>query len=432
MIDIGFVRANPDLVIERSSLKGETVDIPKLLEFDAKRRDLQAQIDALRRQRNELASAQAGQKPAPEIQTKGQQLKGDLAKKEAELKEVDSEYLKLLRAVPNMPLDDVPAGKSEAENVVAKTVGTPPDFDFAPLAHQVIGERLDIIDKERAAKISGSRFAYIKGDLARLQFALINFVINSLSSREFIAQIIKDNALDLPDKPFIPILPPALLKTEPYEASARLNAEELTYKIEQDDLWLNASAEHTLCTMFMNEVLSEEELPLRFIGYSTSFRREAGSYGKDVEGIIRMHQFDKLEMEVFSNASSGLQEHKLLIAIQEYLVSSLGLPYQLIRKCTADIGKPNATGTDINTWFPSQKTYRETHTADYMTDYQARDLKIRTKKADGRSELVHTNDATALALGRIMAAIIENYQEKDGHFKVPSILVPLMGGQSRI
>jgi seryl-tRNA synthetase len=223
-----------------------------------------------------------------------------------------------------------------------------------------------------------------------------------------------------------------MLRTEPYVASARLNAEEVTYKIEQDDLWLNASAEHTLCTMYWNEVLPEEMLPIRYIGYSTSFRREAGTYGKDMEGIMRLHQFDKLEMEVFSNAETGLSEHLLLIAIQEYLVQQLNLPYQVLQKCTADIGKPNARGVDIEIWLPGQGQYRETHTADYMTDYQSRDLKIRAKFKDDKTQLVHTNDATAFALGRIMVAILENYQTADGHVNIPEVLLPYMNGKVQI
>ncbi|HSX45606.1 MAG TPA: aminoacyl--tRNA ligase-related protein, partial [Candidatus Saccharimonadia bacterium] len=226
--------------------------------------------------------------------------------------------------------------------------------------------------------------------------------------------------------PFTPILPPAVLRTEPYAASARLNAEEVTYQLAQDDLWLNASAEHTLCTMYWNEVLPENVLPIRYIGYSTSFRREAGTYGKDTDGIFRMHQFDKLEMEVFSTPETGPQEHLLLIAIQEYLVQQLGLPYQVLQKSTFDIGKPNARGVDIEVWLPGQGKYRETHTADFMTDYQARDLKIRVKRNDGKIELVHTNDATAFALGRIMIAILENYQTADGNVNIPEVLKPFM------
>jgi seryl-tRNA synthetase len=371
-------------------------------------------------------------KPDEADQALGRELKAELGKLEPRIKETDEHFRELLKNVPNMPLEDVPVGLSEDENVVAKTVGIPREFEFKPKAHQEIGEKLGLIDKTRAAKISGSRFVYLKGDLVRLQLALMNFVMSQLTDTELIGKLISENSLDVPTRVFTPVLPPALIKTEPYQASSRLNAEETTYKLVQDDLWLNASAEHSLCTMYWDEVIAEVDLPIRYIGYSTSFRREAGSYGKDVEGIFRMHQFDKLEMEVFSTAETGLEEHKLLVAIQEHLVRSLNLPYQLIQKCTFDIGKPNAGGVDINTWFPAQANFRETHTADYMTDYQARDLSIRVKRSDGSLELVHTNDATAFAMGRILAAIIENYQDESGHIEVPAALVQYMGGQTRI
>ncbi|MCL4358062.1 serine--tRNA ligase [Patescibacteria group bacterium] len=428
MLDINFIRNNQEIVAQKAAQKGYPVDIGALVKLDNDRRLLQAQINKLRQERNLTASQ--GQHGDNE-QSKGRAIKEKLSKLEAELKNLDPQYLQMLRSVPNLPLEDVPIGTSEAENIVVKTVGEPPRFNFKPLSHAQIGEALGLIDKERAAKVAGSRFVYLKGNLVKLQFALINFVLSELTSAELISRLIKDNGLNLKPTPFIPVLTPALLKTAPYEASARLNAEEMTYKIEQDDLWLNASAEHTLCTMHMNEVVPADLLPLRYIGYSTSFRREAGSYGKDMEGIFRLHQFDKLEMEVLSDATSGLAEHQLLIVIEEHLLSSLGLSYQVVNKCSADIGKPNAHGVDINTWFPSQNNYRETHTADYMTDYQARDLKIRTKD-NGDMRFVHTNDATAFALGRIMAALVENYQDEDGHFAIPEVLWPFMAGITHI
>ena len=240
-----------------------------------------------------------------------------------------------------------------------------------------------------------------------------------------------ENHLNVSAKPFTPVLPPAMLRTEPYVASARLNAEEVTYKLADDDLWLNASAEHTLCTMYWNEILPEDMLPFA-MSATVRASPEAGTYGKDTEGILRMHQFDKLEMEVFSTPETGLDEHLLQVAIQEYLVQQLDLPYQVLQKCTFDIGKPDARGIDIETWFPGQGKYRETHTADFMTDYQARDLKIRTRRSGGKIELVHTNDATAFALGRIMAAIMENNQTADGHFVIPEVLREFMGGQTEI
>ena len=191
---------------------------------------------------------------------------------------------------------------------------------------------------------------------------------------------------------------------------------------------MNASAEHSLCNMYQDEILPNNELPIRYLGYATSYRREAGTYGKDTEGIIRLHQFDKLEMEVFSTPETGLDEHRLLVAIEEYFVSQLGLPYQLLEKCTADIGKPNAKGMDIEVWFPGQGKYRETHSADYMTDYQARSLMTRYRKEDNSVEFVHTNDATVFAFSRILAAIMENNQTKEGKISVPQILRQYLGG----
>ncbi len=428
MLDIQYIRDNPELVQQKSLEKGyKNVSVAELLELDAERRTRLTQIEELRARRNVLTAELKGQKPSEEQLTTGKQLKEELSQREAEIEHIETKYQEQLKAVPNMPLEGVPVGASEEENVVAKTVLDATKFDFEPKNHWEILEPRDMLDKERASKISGSRFAYLKGDLVRMQFAIIQYVLTTLGDEDIIRKLVEDNQLHISTKPFTPVLPPAMLRTEPYRASARLNAEEVTYKIEQDDLWLNASAEHTLCTMYWDEILPAEMLPIRYIGYSTSFRREAGTYGKDTEGIIRMHQFDKLEMEVFSSAATGPDEHKLLVAVQEYLVLQLGLPYRLLQKCTFDIGKPNASGVDVEVWFPGQGKYRETHTADYMTDYQARDLKIRTRNRAGGTELVHTNDATAFALGRIMAAIVENYQLADGSVRVPEVLRAYLG-----
>jgi seryl-tRNA synthetase len=434
MIDIQFIRDNADLVAEKAVQKGYPVDIPALLALDESRRAGLQAIELLRTQRNENAAKMKNGRPSPELITEGKRLKAALAERETAFETVDTEYQRQLRAVPNMPLASVPVGATEDENIVARTIGEPTVFDFTPLHDYQLGgeDALDLIDKERAAKIAGSRFTYLKGGLVRMQFALVQFVMDSLGNEQLLQQLIDEHGLAISAKPFTPVIPPAMLRTEPYVASARLNAEEVTYKIEQDDLWLNASAEHTLCTMYWNEILPEEMLPIRYIGYSTSFRREAGTYGKDMEGIFRLHQFDKLEMEVLSTGDTGLEEHKLLVALQEYLVTQVGLPYRVLNKCTADIGKPNASGFDIDCWFPGQQAYRETHTADYMTDYQARDLKIRTRRSDGSIEFVHTNDATAFALSRILKAIMENNQTVDGHIVVPEVLRPYMGGLSLI
>jgi len=431
MLDIQFIRDNKDQVLEKSKQKNVNVDIERLLNLDDQRRQLLIKVDDLREQRNKL-TANITSKPSQEDIKKGTKLKTEISEIDEKLSQIDSEYLAILKKVPNMPMDDVPVGATEDENVVTSNWGDIRNFDFTPKTHWELGEERDLIDKERATKISGSRFTYLKGDLAKLQFALINFTINILGDERVIEEIIRSNNLNLVAKPFTFVLPPMMMRTDAYEATGRLKAEEVTYKLADDDLWLIASAEHSMVSMYMNEILSENDLPIRYIAYSTSFRREAGTYGKDTNGLLRMHHFDKLEMEVFSNSESSLEEHKLLIAIQEYLTRELKLPYRVVLKCTADIGDANARGVDIETWMPGQNAYRETHSADYMTDYQARDLKTRLRHQNGTIELVHTNDATAFALGRTLAAIIENYQTQDGHIIVPDRLRPYMGGKEEI
>lgn len=435
MLDIQFIRDNPEIVKTKSAQKGYKTNIDGLLLADREYRAALTDLESVRAKRNELSAQMKGAKPSAEQLGQGKALKADIANLEQKILPLEARYNELLKAVPNIPLDFVPVGATEDENVVAKKIGEPQAFDFTPKNHWEILEPRDMLDKVRAAKIAGSRFGYLKGDLVRLQFAIVQFVMSTLTDEKIIQKLIDDNDITdvngqkLSAKPFTPVLPPAMLRTEPYVASARLNAEDVTYKIEQDDLWLNASAEHTLCTMYWNEILPEEQLPIRYLGYSTSFRREAGTYGKDTEGMLRWHQFDKLEMEVFSTAETGLAEHKLLCAVQEYLMQQLGVPYQILQKCTADIGKPNAAGVDVEAWFPGQDAYRETHTADYMTDYQTRDLKIRVRRASGDMELVHTNDATAFAMTRILAAVVENYQTAEGKVLIPEVLRPFMGGQ---
>ncbi len=432
MLDIQFIRDNAELVQEKSIQKGYKVDVQALLKLDIERRELLARLEALRAERNHLSHALKAGNPTEEQINKGRDIKEQVVGAEALLAPISDSFSSLLKQVPNIYLDGVPVGVSEDENVVVRVEGEPHNFDYEVKPHWELLNASDMMDKERAAKISGSRFVYLKGELVKMQFALIQFVMDVLTNQEILNKIIKENGLDISSKPFVPILPPSLLRTGPYIASARLDAEEVTYRLADDDLWLNASAEHTLCTMYMDEVLPEDQLPIRYIGYSTSFRREAGTYGKDTEGIIRLHQFDKLEMEVFSTSETGLDEHKFLVAIQEYLLKQLKISYQYIQKCTADIGKPNATGIDLNSWFPGQNKYIETHTADYMTDYQARDLATRVKRKNGKMELVHTNDATAFAMSRILAAIVENYQDKDGSIRVPEVLRQYMGGREKI
>lgn len=430
MLDIRFIRDNAQAVQLNAVNKGYEVDINKLLELDTKRRELLNQSDQLRAKRNENVAQVKGEKPSAESIAAGQEIKKQLVELEASLKIADDEFTTLLKKVPNMYMPDVPVGVSEDENVIAKTVGDKPEFDFEPRSHADIATDRGWLDKARAAKVAGSRFAYIKGDLVKLQFALIQFIIDKLTDQEFIDSVIAENNLSVSNKVFVPVLPPLMLRTELYDAMDRLEPRDDRYKIEGDDLWLQGSAEHVLGSMHSDEIFDETDLPVRYIGYATSFRREAGTYGKDMDGLFRMHQFDKLEMESLGLPEAGSDEHLFLIAIQEKIMQLLGIPYQVILKCTADIGKPNARGVDINAWMPGQGQYRETHTADYMTDYQARRLKTRVRRQAGNIELIHTNDATALPLSRGPIAIIENNQTADGKVKIPEVLQPYMHGRT--
>lgn len=430
MLDIQFIRENRDQVKEKSRQKGYDVDVDALLRADEERRRLLTEAEAVRAERNNLADQLKQGNPSPEQIEQGKQLKAKLAELEKQLEPVEADYIALLKKVPNMPLDYVPVGATEEENVVAKTVGEPPKFDFEPKNHWELAQARDWIDKERAVKVAGARFAYVKGDLVRLHFALVQFGLSVLTNEDILKKIITDNGLNVPSKPFVPVMPPAVARTEVYDATGRLNKEEQTYKLADDDLWLNASAEHVMAPMYLGEVLDEAQLPIRLLGYTTAFRREAGTYGKDMEGIFRLHQFDKLEMESFTTAEAGLEEHKFMVAIQEYLMQQLGVPYRVLQKCTADIGGPNAAGVDIDSWLPGQGKYRETHTADYITDYQARRMHTRVRRGSG-VELVHTNDATVFSQ-RPLIAIIENNQTADGRIMIPEILRPFMGGQAEI
>jgi len=434
MLDIQFIRDNPELVKQKTKQKGYDIDINKLLDFDGQRRLLVGKTESLRQKRNEIASQSKSGKPDQAQIDEGKLLKTELAKCESDLKEIDTQWLDLLKQVPNMPLGDVPIGESEEQNVVSKEWGEKPKFDFEPKNHWEIAESRGLIDKDRAAKVTGSRFAYIKGGLVQLQFAIIQYVLDTLTNEKIISTIIEQNKLNIKPVVFIPILPPVMIREEIYDQMDRLEPRDDRYHIDgqDDNLWLIGSAEHTLGSMYANEVLSESDLPLRYIGYSTSFRQEAGTYGKDSEGIIRMHQFDKLEMEIFSTPDTGLDEHLFMIAIQEYMMQDLGLPYHVLMKCTADIGKPNARGVDLEAWLPGQNKYRETHTADYMTDYQSRRLHSRFRPQNGQVELLYTNDATAFALSRTMVAIIENYQLEDGQIRIPTKLQAYLGGKEII
>ena len=431
MLDINYIRDNRQKVEDAIKNKGYTIDLDEILQLDDTRKELSQKTDVLRQERNQISSQMKNGKPDQALISRGKEIKQEISSLEEKLSSVESDFLAKLKTVPNVPCDDVPVGLSEDENEVAEVCGEPTKFNFEPKNHYEIGQYRGWIDKERASKVTGARFAYIKGEMVSLQMAIVNFVMNSLTDEGVIKEICEKNHLDhISTKPFTTVLPPLMLRTEMYDAMDRLEPRDDRYKIEGEELWLQGSAEHVLGSMHAGEIFAEKDLPVRYLGYATSFRQEAGTYGKDMEGIIRMHQFDKLEMESFSTKETSREEHELFVAIQRWLIEQLRLPYRVIRKCTFDIGKPDARGIDMEVWLPGQNKYRETHTADYMTDYQSRRLNTRVRRDEtGEVELVHTNDATAFALGRIMIAVIENYQNEDMTIRVPEVLRKYLNGK---
>lgn len=430
MLDIQYIRDNKEGVEENARKKKVEVDVTKLLQFDDERRALLTkyeELNSLKNDVNDLIAKASSEEERAEIIQKGKEIKSHIDEVSPKLQEKELEYQSLLKQIPNIASPDTPEGKDDSENVTLHENGVKPEFGFMPRAHEHIGKLLDALDSETAAKVTGSRFTYLKGDLVRLQFGLIQFVLETVTDCDTLQAIAEKNNLHVAATPFIPVLPPVFVRPEVLDKMDRLEPKEDRYFLPEDNLYLTGSAEHALGPMHADEILEEATLPIRYIGYGTAFRREAGTYGKDTKGLIRMHQFDKLELESFTLAEMGLDEQNFFVAIQEHLLQSLGLHYQVQQVCMGDMGKPDARQIDINTWFPSQNTFRETHTADYMTDYQARRLMIRTRRTNGTLEYVHMNDGTAFALGRIMAAILENFQQEDGSVIIPEVLRPFLG-----
>jgi seryl-tRNA synthetase len=429
MLDIHFIRENADLVKSAAAKKNVEVDIDRLLQVDDERKALRQEIDAKRAEQNRMNETIriARNEDREAFIQKMRHLKEGLTDVEESFDKATEEWTKLMLAIPNIPSPDTPEGPDESGNKVVRQWGSKPDFSFAPKAHWDLGKDLGVINMEKAAEVSGSRFAYLMGDLVLLQFALIDLVFKTLTSKETLAEIARQFNVDVDTKPFIPVVPPVLMRTNVMGKMARLQPIDERYYFEKDDLVFVGSAEHTLGPLHMDEIIAEAELPIRYIGYSTAFRREAGAAGKDTRGILRLHQFDKLEMESFVRSEDGYREQEFFVAIQEYLMQKLNLPYEVMAICTGDMGKPDHRQFDINTWMPGQGVYRETHTADYMGGYQARRLNTRYRTESGDITHVHMNDATLFAIGRTLIAIMENYQLEDGTIQVPEILVPYVG-----
>ncbi|MCF7833901.1 MAG: serine--tRNA ligase [Candidatus Pacebacteria bacterium] len=435
MLDIKFIKENKEIVALGAKKKKIEVDIDRLLALDDERLKVLKEVEDLRSEVNRVSNDIArDQDPALKIQLieEMRAVKEDIKAKEENLKTIMEEWQMIMLQIPNVTSPDVPEGPDESGNVVIRSWGEKPIFDFTPKEHYEIGEALGFLDNQTASEVAGSRFTYIKGDLALMQFALINFVFDTLTNQSILEEIIKEKNINVKAKTFIPVVPPFMVKPNVYLKMARLDPKEDKYHLEVDDMYLVGSAEHTLGPIHMNQTLNESEMPIRYIGYSPAFRREAGSYGKDTKGILRMHQFEKMEMETFCLPENSIQEQEFLVGIQEYFLQKLKLPYEVMLICTGDMGKPDFRQIDINTWMPGQNTYRETHTADLMTSFQSRRLNTKVKRSDGKTELVHMNDATICAIGRTLIAILENYQQADGRVKIPEVLRPYMGGREFI
>lgn len=399
MIDIKKLKENKNWFEQKSKDKGVDISIDNLLLADKKRLGLISEIEELNKQKKQIASQK-------QTNQEGKVLKDNLKEKEEALKAVEKEYFEILYKIPNPALNDVPIGPEENNQVVESKL-SPPNFDFAPKSHDDLGKSLKIINIESAAKVSGSRFYYLTGKGAELELALLNYAKDL---------ILKEN-FDL-------VIPPVLINSNSMWSMGYLEhgGSEETYFLEKDDLFLIGTAEQALGPMHKNETFQQKSLPLRYLGYSPSFRRESGSYGKDTKGIIRVHQFNKLEMFVFCEPSQSEKEHELILNIQKKLVESLGLPYQVINIASKDLGLPAAKKYDIEVWFPSQNRYRETHSTSNTTDFQARRLNTKYLNDKGAKEYVHTVNGTAFAFGRIIAAILENFQTKEGSIKIPAVL----------
>ena len=417
MLDIQFIKDNQQAVADAIKHKGVTANLDELLSLDKQRRALINQLDDLRHQRHQAADTQNA--------TVGKQLKQQIAQLERQLEPIKLAFEQLLYQIPNLPSADTPIGDSEAQNQIIHRYKQPPQFAFPPKPHW---EMTHLINEAKAVKISGKRFAFLQGDFVRLQLALIQFGLDVLTDAKTLTRIIKAKKLKVAATPFLPILPPTMMRTDAYLATNRLHLQGESFKLADDDLWLTGSAEHTLCAYLMNETVAMADLPVRLVGYNTAYRREVGSAGKDTRGIIRQHQFDKLEMESFTTDEAGLEEHRFMIAIQEYLMEQLDLPFQTVLKCTFDMGGPNIRGVDIETYMPGQGVYRETNSADYLGDYQARGLQTKFVDKKGVKQFVHTNDATVFCQ-RHLVAILENNQQANGWIKVPKVLQSYLNGR---
>jgi len=415
MLDIKIIRENPEFVKERLKTRDEAyaLMVDEILTVDKERRKIIAEVEQLKAEKNKL-SKEIGKLFKEGKKEEAQRVKEEVVAKnekivelEKELKEVEVRFNKLLLSIPNIPHESVPVGKDETENVEIRRWGEPRKFDFEPLPHWEIGEKLGILDFERGAKLSGSRFTVMFKEAAKLERALINFM------------------LDVHTKihEYTEVWSPVLVKPEILQGTGQLpKFEEDLYKVCDEDLYLLPTAEVSLTNLHAGEILKEEELPKYYTAYTPCFRREAGSHGRDVRGILRQHQFDKVELVKIVKPENSYEELEKLVNEAEKILQLLELPYRIVELCTGDLGFSAAKTYDIEVWIPSQNMYREISSCSNTEDFQARRAKIRYKDKDGKNIFVHTLNGSGLAVGRTLLAIMENYQKPDGSFDIPDVL----------
>jgi seryl-tRNA synthetase len=419
LLDIKRIREDPDpfrTALARRNL-GDAVD--RLLEADERRRSLTARVEELRAAQNRASKA-IGAAQGEEKQT----LIDEVAKVSVELKELEpqlteaeEELSRLLAETPNVPHESAPDGFAEEDAVeVKRNHDDPPAFDFEPRDHAELGALLGVLDTERGARTSGSRFAYLMGDLVFLQFALMRHAMD----------VVVENG-------FSPMIPPVLVREEAMYGTGFLPTDAVNiYMTREDDLYLVGTSEVPLAAFHLGEIVDEGDLPIHYAGYSTCFRREAGSYGKDLGGIFRVHQFDKVEMFVFSTPETSWDEHERILAIEEEIIGNLEIPYRVVNIAAGDLGGAAAKKYDIEAWLPGQGRYRELTSCSNTTDYQARRMQTRVRRADGAVEVLHTLNGTATAIGRTLIAIMENHQRADGSVEVPANLHSYLPEHARV
>ncbi|MFZ1301740.1 MAG: serine--tRNA ligase [Candidatus Microsaccharimonas sp.] len=410
MLDIKFIRENPELVRDHAQKKGYTVNIETLLEVDEQRRTLQQQADTLRERRNALSSQLKGQ-PEPAVIAEVKGIKEELSKLEAQLAESDASYSEQLNGIPNLLQPDVPIG-GEEDSVEIKTWG---EKNTGAIDHLDFATNRDWVDFERGAKVAGAKFYYLKGDLALLENAITQFALDVVTKKGFTYLT-------------VPVLVNSRTATGTGFAP-RTSDQSDEYFVEGEDLSLIATAEMPITGYHADEILDEADLPLLYVGYSPSFRKEAGTYGKHNRGLFRVHQFYKLEMYAFTTPEQSVAVHEKILGIEEELWQAIGIPYHIINIASGDLGAPASKKYDIEYWSPVDNMYRELTSASNCTDFQARNLNIRVRGEDGTVRTLHTLNGTAVSLARSLVAIIEHYQNPDGTLRVPKVLQAYLGGR---